>query len=212
MRFGSVLDKDSLRKVAFKDKVDVVVSCLASRTGAQRGSPRSGTLGMLHPPSAPTRPASMGLRLGAGSLGPGVAAGAERLSSRAAPCHAVHVRPVGAGGKKDSWLIDYEATKKCLDVGREMGMQHFVLLSAICVQKPLLEFQRAKLKLEEDLQVRWPPYTHVTASTSTSTISWWTAANRGLAWLRGSRGTRLTRRRQQLEGVAAHSARTDARR
>ncbi len=59
-----------------------------------------------------------------------------------------------AGGKKDSWLIDYEATKNCLDVGRELGMQHFVLLSAICVQKPLLEFQRAKLKLEADLQVR----------------------------------------------------------
>ncbi len=58
-----------------------------------------------------------------------------------------------AGGKKDSWLIDYEATKNCLDVGRETGASHFVLLSAICVQKPLLEFQRAKLKLEADLQV-----------------------------------------------------------
>lgn len=31
-------------------------------------------------------------------------------------------------------------------------MKHFVLLSAICVQKPLLEFQRAKLKFEEELQ------------------------------------------------------------
>lgn len=33
VRFGSVLDLDSLRKEAFKDRVDVVVSCLASRTG-----------------------------------------------------------------------------------------------------------------------------------------------------------------------------------
>lgn len=41
-----------------------------------------------------------------------------------------------------------------LDVAREKGASHFVLLSAICVQKPLLEFQRAKLKLEADLQVR----------------------------------------------------------
>ncbi len=32
------------------------------------------------------------------------------------------------------------------------GAQHFVLLSAICVQKPLLEFQRAKLKIETELQ------------------------------------------------------------
>lgn len=33
VRFGSVLDTQSLKDVAFKDKVDVVVSCLASRTG-----------------------------------------------------------------------------------------------------------------------------------------------------------------------------------
>lgn len=59
-----------------------------------------------------------------------------------------------AGGKKDSWLIDYTATKNTLDVAREKGTKHFVLLSAICVQKPLLEFQKAKLKLESDLQVR----------------------------------------------------------
>lgn len=39
-----------------------------------------------------------------------------------------------------------------LDVAREKGASHFVLLSAICVQKPLLEFQRAKLKFESDLQ------------------------------------------------------------
>ncbi len=52
------------------------------------------------------------------------------------------------GGKKDSWLIDYQATKNVLDVAREKGAGHFVLLSAICVQKPLLEFQKAKLKLE----------------------------------------------------------------
>ncbi|KAK9714407.1 hypothetical protein RND81_06G091800 [Saponaria officinalis] len=55
------------------------------------------------------------------------------------------------GGIKDSWLIDYEATKNSLVAGRKLGAQHFVLLSAICVQKPLLEFQRAKLKFEADL-------------------------------------------------------------
>lgn len=56
--------------------------------------------------------------------------------------------PLTAGGKKDSWMIDYQATKNVLDVAREKGASHFVLLSAICVQKPLLEFQKAKLKLE----------------------------------------------------------------
>lgn len=55
------------------------------------------------------------------------------------------------GGVKDSWKIDYEATKNSLVAGRKFGASHFVLLSAICVQKPLLEFQRAKLKLEDEL-------------------------------------------------------------
>ena len=56
------------------------------------------------------------------------------------------------GGIKDSWDIDYQATKNVLDVARENNAKHFVLLSAICVQKPLLTFQAAKLKFEEDLQ------------------------------------------------------------
>ncbi|CAN6676960.1 unnamed protein product [Malus baccata var. baccata] len=54
-------------------------------------------------------------------------------------------------GVKDSWKIDYEATKNSLVAGRKLGASHFVLLSAICVQKPLLEFQRAKLKFESEL-------------------------------------------------------------
>ncbi|CAB4293359.1 unnamed protein product [Prunus armeniaca] len=56
-----------------------------------------------------------------------------------------------SGGVKDSWKIDYEATKNSLVAGRRRGASHFVLLSAICVQKPLLEFQRAKLKFESEL-------------------------------------------------------------
>ncbi|XP_063941531.1 divinyl chlorophyllide a 8-vinyl-reductase, chloroplastic-like [Daucus carota subsp. sativus] len=50
-----------------------------------------------------------------------------------------------------SWKIDYEATKNSLVAGKKYGASHFVLLSAICVQKPLLEFQRAKLKFEAEL-------------------------------------------------------------
>jgi divinyl chlorophyllide a 8-vinyl-reductase len=55
------------------------------------------------------------------------------------------------GGIKDSWMIDYQATRNALDAGKAAGAGHFVLLSAICVQKPLLEFQRAKLKFEKEL-------------------------------------------------------------
>ncbi|KIZ05498.1 3,8-divinyl protochlorophyllide a 8-vinylreductase [Monoraphidium neglectum] len=85
--FGDVTDVASISGAAFDQPADVVVCCLASRTG----------------------------------------------------------------GKKDSWDIDYQATKNVLDAARKAGAKHFVLLSAICVQRPLLEFQKAKLKLEAEL-------------------------------------------------------------
>ncbi|PSC69840.1 divinyl chlorophyllide a 8-vinyl-chloroplastic isoform A [Micractinium conductrix] len=88
VRFGDVMSQESLSRVAFSEKVDVVVSCLASRTG----------------------------------------------------------------GIKDSWDVDYQATLNSMEAGRKAGASHFVLLSAICVQKPTLEFQRAKLAFEEKLQ------------------------------------------------------------
>lgn len=55
------------------------------------------------------------------------------------------------GGVRDSWNIDYQATRNALDAGKAAGATHFLLLSAICVQKPMLEFQRAKLKFEHEL-------------------------------------------------------------
>ena len=54
--------------------------------------------------------------------------------------------------QKDSWDIDYQATLNLLNAARQNRAAHFVLLSAICVQKPLLEFQHAKLKFEAALQ------------------------------------------------------------
>lgn len=52
------------------------------------------------------------------------------------------------GVPRDAWAIDYQAHLDALTVARETGVAHFVVLSAICVQKPLLEFQRAKLAFE----------------------------------------------------------------
>eukprot|EP00638_Chattonella_subsalsa_P007967 CAMPEP_0117758642 /NCGR_PEP_ID=MMETSP0947-20121206/15511_1 /TAXON_ID=44440 /ORGANISM="Chattonella subsalsa, Strain CCMP2191" /LENGTH=367 /DNA_ID=CAMNT_0005578891 /DNA_START=115 /DNA_END=1218 /DNA_ORIENTATION=- len=57
-----------------------------------------------------------------------------------------------SGIKKDSWLIDYQATLNSLDAARAYGAKHFVLLSAFCVRKPLLEFQHAKLQFEAALR------------------------------------------------------------
>ena len=88
VRFGDVTDPQSIADVAFDQPADVVVSCLASRTG----------------------------------------------------------------GRKDSWAIDHDATLNTYREGRRAGAAHYVLLSAICVQKPELEFQKAKLALEAVLQ------------------------------------------------------------
>jgi divinyl chlorophyllide a 8-vinyl-reductase len=52
------------------------------------------------------------------------------------------------GAPKDAWAVDHRAQLSALEAAREAGVRHFVLLSAICVQKPLLAFQHAKLAFE----------------------------------------------------------------
>lgn len=56
-----------------------------------------------------------------------------------------------SGGPKDAWRIDHEAHLHVLSAAKEAGVKQFVLLSAICVQKPLLVFQHAKLAFEKAL-------------------------------------------------------------
>lgn len=56
-----------------------------------------------------------------------------------------------SGGVADSWRIDYAATATALEAAKRLGATRFVLLSAICVQKPELAFQQAKLKFEHEL-------------------------------------------------------------
>jgi divinyl chlorophyllide a 8-vinyl-reductase len=86
--YGDVTNEENLKSCeAFKDKVDVVISCLASRSGI----------------------------------------------------------------KEDSFLIDYQATLNSLNAGIAANADQFILLSAFCVRKPLLQFQKAKLKFEDAL-------------------------------------------------------------
>ena len=56
-----------------------------------------------------------------------------------------------SGDPADAWRIDYQAHLDVLTVARAAGVTHMVLLSAICVQKPLLAFQHAKLAFEKAL-------------------------------------------------------------
>ncbi len=56
------------------------------------------------------------------------------------------------GAPKDAWQVDCEANRNLLDGARRNGARHFVLLSAICVQRPRLAFQHAKLAFEATLK------------------------------------------------------------
>jgi divinyl chlorophyllide a 8-vinyl-reductase len=55
------------------------------------------------------------------------------------------------GAPKDAWAIDHQAHLSILEAAKSAGIAHFILLSAICVQKPLLAFQHAKLAFEKAL-------------------------------------------------------------
>lgn len=55
------------------------------------------------------------------------------------------------GVPRDAWAVDHDAQSTILSAAQRAGVGHFVLLSAICVQKPLLAFQHAKLAFEAEL-------------------------------------------------------------
>ncbi|MDY8109160.1 NAD(P)H-binding protein [Fulvimarina sp. 2208YS6-2-32] len=55
------------------------------------------------------------------------------------------------GVPQDAWAIDYRANAQALAQAKNAEIGQMVLLSAICVQKPLLAFQKAKLAFEAEL-------------------------------------------------------------
>lgn len=65
------------------------------------------------------------------------------------------------GAPKDAWAIDHDAHVGALAAARDAGVSHMVLLSAICVQKPRLDFQKAKLAFEDRLKASGLTYSIV---------------------------------------------------
>ena len=55
------------------------------------------------------------------------------------------------GEPRDAWAIDHQAHVHALEAARRAQVSQVVQLSAICVQKPLLAFQQAKLAFEREL-------------------------------------------------------------
>ena len=62
------------------------------------------------------------------------------------------------GVPADAWAVDHRAHSQALALMRAHGVKQVVLLSALCVQKPRLAFQQAKLAFEAELRasgLRW---------------------------------------------------------
>lgn len=66
-----------------------------------------------------------------------------------------------SGLPKDFDDIDYKATLNVLNAALAAGTKKFILLSAICVRKPELPLQLAKLKMEDELMRSGIDYTIV---------------------------------------------------
>lgn len=65
------------------------------------------------------------------------------------------------GAPTDAWRIDHVAHLDLMHAAIAAGTTQFVLMSAICVQKPLLGFQHAKLAFEEALVISGLTYSIV---------------------------------------------------
>jgi divinyl chlorophyllide a 8-vinyl-reductase len=56
------------------------------------------------------------------------------------------------GAPADAWAVEHDAQVNLLAEAKAAGARQFILLSAICVQKPVLAFQQAKLAFERKLE------------------------------------------------------------
>jgi divinyl chlorophyllide a 8-vinyl-reductase len=64
-----------------------------------------------------------------------------------------------SGAPRDADAVDYQANSRLLTAAQSAGAGQFILLSAICVQRPLLAFQHAKLRFEAELAASGIGYT-----------------------------------------------------
>jgi divinyl chlorophyllide a 8-vinyl-reductase len=75
------------------------------------------------------------------------------------------------GAPRDAWAIDHRAHVLALQAAKAAGVTQVVLLSAICVQKPLLAFQQAKLAFEKTLLESGLTYSIVRATAFFKSLS-----------------------------------------
>ncbi|MGY6638373.1 MAG: NAD(P)H-binding protein [Erythrobacter sp.] len=91
----------------------------------------------------------------------GDARGLAAVFAEAQPQAVISCIASRSGAPKDADLVDRQHNLALLAAAKQAGVQQFVLLSAICVQKPLLAFQHAKLAFEAELRGSGMDYTIV---------------------------------------------------
>lgn len=74
---------------------------------------------------------------------------ADKLKSADAVISCIASR---TGAPRDAWAVDHDANLALMTATETAQVNRFILLSAICVQKPKLAFQRAKHAFEMKLQ------------------------------------------------------------
>jgi divinyl chlorophyllide a 8-vinyl-reductase len=87
--------------------------------------------------------------------------GLTRLMADDPPSCVISCIASRSGAPKDAEAVDYAANAALLHAAQGAGARQFILLSAICVQKPLLAFQHAKLRFEAELAAGGIDYTIV---------------------------------------------------
>ena len=75
------------------------------------------------------------------------------------------------GEPEDAWAIDHQAHLNVLRLANKAGIGQFVLLSAICVQRPQLAFQQAKRAFEQALIESGMTYSIVRATAFFKSLS-----------------------------------------
>lgn len=110
--------------------------------------PQAGVGGRLKAADLATRLAGAELR-----FGPVQDAGLLEREGFRGECFDVLLSCLGSrtGAPADAWAIDHQAHAQALRLARAAGVSQVVLLSALCVQKPQLAFQHAKLAFEREL-------------------------------------------------------------
>ena len=99
------------------------------------------------------------------------------------------------GEPDDAWRVDYRANRHLLSAAETLGASKFVLLSAICVQKPLLAFQHAKLAFEKELRESGLDYSIVRPTAFFKSLSGQIErVRRGKAFIVFGKGTETARK------------------